>query len=315
MRFFRIVIFGLIFLLTPLVAFAQTPGEEATCIPGEHTGVSETDVQTAVAILCEELQDAGVNLTENGDGDAVYRLHIRRLGELIWLTLVYDSASTGVQDFRRLEVGSVEEIPIAARRLVNALLNGQSVEETAAFDTLVGGETRDLDKLHGEFLWGLGLMGVFVPSSDAPLAPGFSLSGAYETVDFAVGTSLRFGAIENSGDSSIYFDWSLGGRYFFLDGNISPFVGGGMEWLIVNAEGSDDGRSTSISGNGLAAFAEVGVEFLRFHDSRLTLDLRLELPVFEFEVDEWSDGDYLMGESVHDTTYVTPITVALTYYW
>jgi hypothetical protein len=134
----------------------------------------------------------------------------------------------------------------------------------------------------------------------------------YEAERYAVGIDLRVGGSgQSDGDSSL-IGLSVGGRYFLNADDISPFVGGGAGILWIGQKrdyGTTPASSsgyyeyedrTQLRGSGLAAFGEVGVEFLRMHNTRFDALLRADAPFFDLE-----------GDGHH--RYTVPISLQLSY--
>ena len=98
----------------------------------------------------------------------------------------------------------------------------------------------------------------------------------------------------------------IDGRWLPLEGNVSPFVGGGLNWMMLNSYG-DDG---DVSGNGLGLHAEAGIEFLRLHSSRLMTSIRADFPLYEQDVSQYDEETY-----EYDTTgsYHVPLSFNLRY--
>ena len=152
-------------------------------------------------------------------------------------------------------------------------------------------------KKYGETLFAFGVLGYALP--DETLA-GYGVFGRlyYEAERYAVGLDLRLGTSGDSDGDSSLIGVSVGGRYFLNADDISPFVGGGAGILWLGQKrnyGSapmstsgyypEDDYRTQLSGSGLAAYGEVGVEFLRMHNTRLDALLRADAPFFDLEGD------------------------------
>ncbi len=285
---------GAALLASPALASA-----EATCLIGPHPGIHDADAETVAAIVCDNLRKAGVALGEPVEvetlGTETFRVSLRPLGRQLYVSLQRVDAAGAVVRGSELMLHEIEEAPVAAPRLVRAVLEDKPVEQTAAVDNLVGEETRQFRKKDGETLVGLGFLGIAIPGTDVVPGGGFTFRTMYETVDFAVLGDLRLVGGSPSDDSAVFFGLGVGARWFLSDQNWSPFLGAGMGWTALSV----DVPGPNGSGTGLGAWAEVGIEALRFYESRLSIDARVELPMYELE----------------RAGYYVPITFGATYFW
>src|SRR5690606_4419321 len=160
-------------------------------------------------------------------------------------------------------------------------------------------ETRRYRKRGGETFFGIGFMGMVVPGTDVAPGAGMTFRWSFETADFGVLGDLRFAGGSPGDDSAAFFSAGVGGRWFLVDTNWSPYLGVGLGFtaLDVQERGEFNGGLS-----GLGAWGEVGVEFLRFYETRLSVDLRLEAPLFELE-----------NEAETRRRYYLPVTFGVTY--
>lgn len=252
--------------------------------------------------MCSQLRQQGVHVSDpvyDGEGEQ-YRIRIRPLGEKIFLSLQHMGAGGELIREREVVLAEIEETPVAAPRLVEAVRTGKEVGQTATVDSLVGEETRQYRKMGGETFFGLGFMGLAVPGTDVVPGAGILLRWSFETQDFGVVGDLRLVGGSPGDDTAVLFGAGVGGRWFLSNGNWSPFLGAGLGWLVldVDAPGHFNGGQ-----NGLGTWVEVGVETLRFYETRLSLDLRVELPFYELE--------HHFNSS--DRSYYVPITFGVSY--
>ncbi|MCA9537700.1 MAG: outer membrane beta-barrel protein [Myxococcales bacterium] len=302
--------------LLPLAAHAA----DDTCLIGEHTGIDPGDARTVTGLVCEELAARGVPVgaPQEAPGDGrVWHVRLNKLGDGALLSLSEESPPGKVVYAQRLQIGDLKESPVAARRLAKAVSRHQPVHETAQVSNMVQEETRAYAKMHGEVLWDAGVVGGFVGGTDTGLAYGFTLGVGYEAASWAIGSDMRFlfatgdaqRAEDGWGDSheeksASAFMWGVGARYFFSEGSVSPFVGGGLAFTALSVDTIEaQGDKT-----GLGAYAAVGVEIFRLHESRLAIDARLDVPFFDVPVVSWSD------DSVESSHHL-PVSLAVTYAW
>jgi hypothetical protein len=271
----------------------------AACVVGDHDGVPEPDARTTAALVCEALLDAGARIEPQpiGASDAVhhgsaYRIDMRPLGKLVMLQVSFESPIGMRLRSRSLQLAKIEEVPVAALRIADALVHNKPLEGTARVDRLVGQETRKYEKQYGETLFAFGVFGMAIIDDTTA---GYGAFGRlyYEATHYAVGADLRVGGSgRTDGDASLV-GISVGGRYFLNTGDITPFLGGGVGilWLGTQSPGAIDPDDPypydydyrDWDGTGASLYGEFGVEFLRLHGSRFDAALRPEFPLFELK--------------------------------
>ncbi|MBN1944809.1 MAG: hypothetical protein JW797_03995 [Bradymonadales bacterium] len=290
------------------------------CLIGDHGGLPDSDAQTAAALACDELRRLGVAVgqpvTEAPGATQAYRVNTQRLGRIVMYELVYESPVGTPVDNRRLQLANIEEIPVAAPRLAQALVQGVPIEQTADVESLVGQETRQPGEMPGDTYWGIGIVGLGMVGTDIFGAPGVVFRFFYEATRYAVGSDILFAGGSPSGDDNgIFFSWGVGGRYFFNRGNIGIFAGGGFAWdTLATYRGGDEEYEDQWEGvdTGVGFYGEGGVEFFRMYGSRLLVMLRVDVPFFSLEEERYlSESDI----TLKDSNYVLPISLSVTYAW
>jgi hypothetical protein len=299
----------------PASAAAPAPAGDAACLLGEHDGIADANARTSTALVCGALRDAGARVrttplapSQAYGFAAAYRIALRPLGKLVLLHVSYEAPVGQELRSRRLQLSDIEEMTVAAPRIAAALVHDKPLSETANVGNLVGEDTRRLRKATGETFFALGILGFMIPD-DAWAGYGVFARFHYQTIDYAVGIDGRIGTSNaRDGDAHLY-GLSVGGRYFFTDGDLAPFLGGGLGVLWVGVEReqsvSTDGvytydESVERDGSGLAPFLEAGIELLRMHDSRLDAGVRVDLPLYEIG----GDGD---------ESYAVPVSLQASY--
>lgn len=299
----------------PPPAGAEAPAGDAACLLGEHDGIAEANARTSTALVCGALRDAGAQVrttpldpSQAYGFAAAYRIALRPLGKLVLLHVSYEAPVGQELRSRRLQLSDIEEMTVAAPRIADALVHDKPLSETANVANLVGEDTRRARKASGETFFALGILGFMIPD-DAWAGYGVFGRFHYQTLDYAVAIDGRIGTSNaRDGDAHLY-GLSVGGRFFFSDGDLAPFVGGGLGvlWVGVEREQSvsiengytyDD--SVERDGSGLAPFLEAGIELLRMHDSRLDAGVRVDLPLFE-----------IGGDS--EESYAVPVSLQASY--
>lgn len=290
------------------------PAAPATvsCTLGEVTGMPAEAARSWLAIVCQEV-------LRQETAPASYRLHVYRLDRTALLRLTADRG--GVTTSEPMQIGSADELPVVAPRLVRAVVQGRPFAETAGVETVSKAESRVPLQKPGKMLFGAGLFGAgFVGADRSTLPAGLTLSLAYETTSFAAVLDLRPVIMGNERDDDTYkMSWtslSIGGRYFLSDANITPLLGAGM--IAAGGTESVDTYSSNgqvgwkRQGSGPGAYAEVGMEALRLHTGRLVIAARLEMPFFRLN---GKSGYGVDGTSKKSDGYVMPLTIGATYYF
>jgi hypothetical protein len=312
---------------TPIQAPAAAPSTgRVGCELGDHAGVLDAHAETAAAIVCAELLKTGAQPPTGAPGDGVYRVHLQPLGASAVLRITYEAPRGTVRAERHVMLARLEEITVAAPRLVGSLQSGASLAETQRVSNLTSEETRAYQKKKGETLWELGLAGLSVPGSGVLAAPGAYLRIGYELPHAAIGADFRFGTRSDNGKEAHFVALGVGARWFMTETDIGPYVGGGlaMTWLgyrestVMTAYGS---YPREYSGDGLAAFAEASVEMFRLHSSRLSIGLRVDVPFYTtknndpYPAPDANAPGGVTYEQHSDSKYIVPITFTVGYAW
>lgn len=248
----------------------------AACVLGAHQGIRQSDAETVTSLVCSELRQAGIQvqgpLPQPFQASEVYRVELHTLGSITILTLSHESPQDTVRAVRQLELTRIEEARIGVPRIVQALVHNEPIEETRTVENLMRTETAKPQSINSEFFFGLGLgAAVAVGAPGFKEAYGVELILQHQSTHWAIGGTARF---LGSGDL-VLANFNLGARYFMLDTNISPFIGSSLGLYAMDLDLYEDGSG------GLGAQVEVGIEVLRFQNSRLGVALRADLPFFD----------------------------------
>lgn len=265
---------------TPFSQADEPVPAPAVCLIGEHSGFPEADARTAALLICDELRKQGIPV---GDpvyrapiSTSVYRVDLHRLGQKVLVRLSQESPVGRVTIERQIQLGNIEEMIPAAPRLVDALVHRKPIASTADVESVVEQEARMLRKIPVQTSGEIGIFGIYGlgTSEDVGVKPGLKAAVSYERPPYAVAFAFAFaGKVEIDGEEieSIEFGFlGLGGRYFFNKQNFSPYVGGGLTYII---SGGWD--------NSLGGYAVGGIEGLRFSYYGFRLELRVDKPFSE----------------------------------
>jgi hypothetical protein len=305
----------------PLATTPAAPAPADTrpaCRLGEHDGIDDASAGTATQLVCDAIQHAGPASGEH------YRVSLGTLGQIVVLTVTREGATPGsVVDSRQLRLQHIEEIPVAAPRLGEAIVRGLPVEETQKVDNLVGEETRVPRSKGGHVKFAMGLMGITPPlDKGVTPSPGIILDLHYETANgrLELGSDVRFGGGSNDNGRLAavdgFFEFSMGGRYYTSDTDFSPYVGGGFAWSYFNLTLPDGAFSNDHSG--LGAYLGAGFEVLRTHSTHLSLGGRLDLPFYSFQSPQYAETAYCpsaapcpSGGATVSSLYYAPVSLEM----
>ncbi len=274
---------------TAVFAQALSLPDSATVLIGEHTGIEETDAESAAMLIATELRNIGVSVDDPVDrtktSGTVYRITFNRLGQKILVKLSHEMPLGTVLSEKQLWIDNIVEVIKTAPRLVDALVNDKEIDQAIDMETVTSHEAAEFNKKPGESLWNLGIFGAFIPGTNATASPGFEYGWSYETPEYGVGTEFRLSGREYE---HMFASWSIGGRYFFNANNLSPYVGGGLS-LFMGDDGGNYYTTTAVvdyfydeSGQniGLGAYFVGGISMLRLTKSRLKFEIRIDRPFF-----------------------------------
>ncbi len=308
----RTLVVSLALVLVPALAHAADPAP-AACLIGAHSGLGDADAETATALVCEELarlgQPVGAPTLIAGAQTSAYRVELRPLGQSIFLTLAREAPLGTTIASRRVQLANLSEVAVAAPRLAGALVSGREFGASATVDSLVGAEARVYKKRGGEFLWGIGIGGTGFVGAGGGLSPNLALVAQYQGPRFAIDTALHVaiptgGCIEDTCSNNALVSWGLGARYFFTDGDFSPYAGGGLALGLLDVQSGDFYGDRF----GVGAYLKVGLEILRTHAVRLAFDIRADLPFFALD-------EYSFESGATASKYVVPVSLGATFTW
>ncbi len=271
---------------TPVAPSTASSSAASTCRLGDYEGFDDADAHTTERVVCAEIARAGAS------AGAHYRVSLGKLGSATILSVAREGDTPGsTADSREMRLQNIEEVMVAAPRIAESIAKGTPLLETEKVDNLVGQDTRQPKSKPGKTHFALGLVGLLPPIDQGLTpAPGLVLDVHYETgsQNLELGGSMRFGGGNGSGPAAVsngFFAFSLGGRWYTTDTDVSPYVGGGLTWSVLDLHMPDAG--VDASNNGLGAYADAGVQILRTHHAHLALGLRLDLPFFALNNSEY----------------------------
>ena len=278
----RMKLLALIALLAS-PAYAQRHGE-AVLVVAEDGALEASAVRAIRSVAASELRKRGISLLDDRRAQGVrpvdsslsalsadlganriFALRIGgRLGQKIPLSLEELSPDTLEEvSSAALTATGLDECDVVTARLVQAVLDGRSVESTAGMRTLTQSETKPFAKKPGERFWFIGLpVALYNANRGTPV--GFSLSYGYEAENFRLSGSLAWFSRDDNGVSYL----AMEGAWIPFDGEISPFIGGGFGYM------------DAASHYGLGGIVEGGLEAFRLHGVRAMAGVQVAIPFF-----------------------------------
>jgi hypothetical protein len=240
------------------------PTPTAPCAVELHAGVSGDDAQAVEEVVCAEVRD---RLADRG---LVHRIRVAKLGGKVVLTL-RELQPSGASTERQLVLSSLDEVPVAAPRLVDALAEPRVVADTVEVTNVVGVEARTPKKKKSEVHALLSMVGVAALGAHPASGAGAEFGIAVGSERWSFAGSLRLVA-----GSASQVALSGGVRHFFTSSDTAPLLGTGMALESLDIEHNGDGA-------GLAFYLEAGIDMLRTHQFGGTIALRLDLPAYEVD--------------------------------
>ena len=288
---------------------ARAHADEAfRCELRESRGVSPADAATAAELVCAEIRRAS-------GGRGAYGVAFATLGKIVVVTATREEPAGSVT----VQVDGLEEVPTAAPRVADALVRGLGFATTQRVDNLLVAETRPARVKKGSVKFCAGVADVESLGHGAR-ASGFSLGLMYASPRFALPVEMRFAWDDwQYGEKGLdLFSMSVGGRGYLSKRDVSPFVGGGLG--ILNLDASEYDPSGSGTGDfygersGIAFYVEAGVEMLRLHRGRVALLVRADLPTGALRseaIESWSYYEETYTAYPGQSRYVVPVTIGV----
>jgi hypothetical protein len=277
-----------------------------TCRLSEHQGIDDPSAATAARLVC-----AAIARTDDTSGSR-YRVSLGTLGSVVVLSVAREGSELGsTVDSREMLLHDLEEVIVAAPRIAASIVHGTPIVETQTVENLVSQETREPATKPGKLHFAIGLLGTFSPYNQGfGAAPGGLLDLHYELPQWELSGSLRFGggSSSNTLPTNSFFDFSLGGRYFFDSRDVSAYFGGGLAWSYYSLHVPNIGFDGNNSGFGL--YVDGGVEVMRTRHSHLALGLRVDVPFYA--LNNQSDG---LTQTMINGVVVPQTSAPSTYYF
>ena len=236
-----------------------------TCHVGEHEGFDDADARTSTDLFCGELASHHAPRGE-------YDVRFGKLGSRV----LFSARERTNGEERRVLIQSIEEVPLAAGRLVEALAEKKTVAETQSVDNVVSSESRKPRTKSGSVGVYLGLVGMTALATAPGASAGFDLGVGFRTGRAMLGGTFRAGGLGSGTHKLGFVSLDFGARYYLGDGDVAPFFGGGIGISYLRA-------------NGFGADLKGGIEIFRSSITVASLSLRADLPFYALK-GSWSNG-------------------------
>ena len=163
-----------------------------------------------------------------------------------------------------LTATGLEECDVVTARLVEAVVDRRSADSTAGMRSVTASESKPFAKKPGERFWFIGLP-VPLYNANRGTPAGFTLGYGYEAENFRV--SATFGGFTRDSDGISY--GVLEAMWIPLDGEISPYIGGGLGYMGAASRG------------GMGGSLEAGIDAFRLHGVRALAGVQALIPFFD----------------------------------
>lgn len=301
-------------IVCTLLAFASAglcAGPYAV-MPFVHTGVGVDSMTARVAsgLLLSELRAQNLSVVDRRDlgptespeeaarrlsgGGAEFAIYgsLSQLGNKILVEVNVIKVVTAEMVFTdRLSSQTIEDLDTVIRRLARGIATGQKSGATATVETVTAAEAETPRRRASFSSFGL-RAGYLWPTSDSwagvTKMVAVDLVYHYETARWELEVVPLLGFRGGSIDDNSAFDWAIldfSFHYFLTPTDISPYLGGGLGFHSVAAEGlSLDGQTRlDDSETGFAFNMGGGVMLFRTYDFRVIADLRYQYVAHVFE--------------------------------
>ncbi|CAN5684410.1 hypothetical protein BH11MYX4_BH11MYX4_67800 [soil metagenome] len=288
MRFLANVVPGVLVAASVSLAGSAHADEPApivtsgyTCHVGEHEGFDDADARTSTDLFCGELV---AHRAPRGE----YDVRFGKLGSRV----LFSARERTSGEERRVLIQSIEEVPLAAGRLVEALAEKKTVAETQSVDNVVSSESRKPKTKSGSVGVHLGLVGMTALATAPSASAGFDLGVGFRTGRAMLGGTFRAGGLGSGSHKLGFVGLDFGARYYLGDGDVAPFFGGGVGISYLSANGEEPSWANddkSPNGSGFGANLEGGIEIFRSSSAAASLSLRADLPFYALK-GSWNNG-------------------------
>lgn len=290
-------------LCAPLLAGPAFASEPSALVVADDGGLRLSQWRAMRGLALGQLRKRGANVLEIPELDGVRPLDAEtiriaraagakkffvlrisgQLGAKVPLSMEELDSPPAVAYTATMTAATIDDCEQVLVRLVDALLSHSSAEETATRASVTKAETRPYNKKATEKYLFVGLpLGLYrsAPApDDSSWIGGVSVSVQWETESFRLGPT----ALVAYKGGRIVAGASADLSYLPLDGQWTPFIGGGL------------GYFGGYDGGGFGAKGSLGVEAFRLYAIRLNVGVDVLFPFYE----STKSGNYRLYPLAH----------------
>ena len=155
----------------------------------------------------------------------------------------------------------------------------------------------------------MGLTGMTAAGVPGGASAGLELDMMFRLRNVELVGQGRAGGLGSNGDPMGYASLGVGGRYFMGDGDIAPFIGGGLLFAFFQA---NEAGTAAFSGSGFGAYGELGLGFMRSSRVGALLALHVDVPMFSLTQSTQDNYNYATGTystTAGSSVYAVPISL------
>ena len=284
----------------------------------------EKDIKNIIeALLINELEKSNMQIV-NSNYYYKYSLNLVKLDQKIIITFKRTDAFDNIIYSKETTTTSIYEIDIIIVDLVKSSIDEDRFKSSDVKNVTDENSTElEKEKEKKEIMIGIGSpLAYLVGIKDPVTMYGLSIHIMQEIENYRVELDL-IGAISsgkrtielrdyNEGEASGFALASLGLSYFFIETNVSPFIGGGIGISYIfnelerwNNNPFLEDPKRAYKYNGVFFPFKIGVEFFRHNDYRVITTIQANFPAGENK----EDGNELKGKP----SYCVPMFFSLSF--
>jgi hypothetical protein len=311
------------------------------CVVGAHPTIDPAQARALVGALCDDLRRYGVPVSGVSDapppGAPIHRVDLEPIGRLVMVRLTHEQPAGTVRATRRALASSLEEVVRWGAPLAYATAKDLPFDDTSRaasqpppsanpVQTYVPPPVTPVKEKDTVFHFGVGGLAYALPAAGAYSGYGMEVAFAWEGRRASFVIDLGAAGLGSDHDG-LLASAGLGGRYYPVDGDVTPVLGGGLALGTISwRDGKNDATKFSGSGSGAGAFALAGVRIARSSSVGVELGLRVDLPFYSLQSSSLvyqagppvaTGGPPGVGSYVPDgaTRYVVPLTLNATFFF
>jgi hypothetical protein len=277
--------------------------------PVEQVNLNSSDGDAVVAMIAQNYNEISGDLviTPNqteaslgGSRDYAKSAASLGAGEYIVVSAVRLSTKISLQAERysadgnlihrvKMSILGLDDMEEAGERIAKALFEKKTLKETRQLHTITSREGRVPNRLFIEKINGIKISYIQPVAANETFSPlmrlqyDLRLESENAFFEFGVGLALPSG-IDDGDDDLVGLMLEIGGAWYPIQTNISPYIGGGISPRIMGGDGAN--------GIGLAPYVSLGTMFMRESSTRIYGEIRAYQNVLPYQDGFDSDKYY-----------------------